>query len=530
MRRFVRNRSGWAATLGLLALIALLAACNIIDPAKPDDKTDPPPPPPPPGQNDYNSYSATLPSWSSFSPAVAPQNAPSGETVRFTETVDGRALVCAQRKFTIADNPRTLVTLNPNIDAFWVGSLLQGKHYKSGLGSLAELPIRQREAITIYVDVLGSDVTREVANPSPASTQQAIADMIIGLDASTVPLSNSLNYRQTASYSMEQAALQLGMSAKYLSTSVKASLSTSSRVDRSTLLVTLEQRLFTVSMVTPQEPGHFFTSEFTAEAIAEQERLGRIGPDNLPVYVSSIAYGRMLTFSFSSSASYSEIRGTLDASYKALGSGVNVNLSAEQRKILEEAEIKVVAIGGPQDSAFEAIRTGDYRAFFKENVPLSTAVPISYQVNNLANNTPAMFGETAEYTVTDCDPAFSASTQNYDTNFCETNQQDLFGNRYNCSVTRTETAPAGGYWDETNTRAIALRAGGNTYCTLAFSGHFVNENNQRVPSTVTVTGRAETNCGHCRANVQCRIEATLWAPTPPLGDPTPASVLVSVSR
>jgi hypothetical protein len=66
------------------------------------------------------------------------------------------------------------------------------------------------------------------------------------------------------------------------------------------------QRMFSVSMVLPQTPGEVFSDAFTSQKLQEQIDHGRIGDDNLPVYVSSVAYGRILMFSFTSTASLVE--------------------------------------------------------------------------------------------------------------------------------------------------------------------------------------------------------------------------------
>lgn len=502
-----------AIALVLMGFLLVLTGCQIVDP------------PETPGSSHYNTFSASLPKWSEFSPPAIPSNEPTGDTSRFTEVVDGTALKCATRQYTLEDNPRQLVTMDPNVDALWVGSLLQGKHYLKGIGSLAELPIRQRAPVEIYIDVLGREVNRTIEDPNPARVQQNIADLVLELDASGVPFATDVNFLEATSYSMEQAALQLGMSAKFLGARVRTSLSTSSRVDRHTLLVSFQQKLFTVSMVSPQEPGGFFSQEFTEGALEEQIRLGRIGDDNLPVYVASITYGRMINFSFTSTASVDEMRATLDASFKSVGSGVETNLTFEQRKILEEAEIGLVAIGGPQELALSAIRTGDYREFFSEAVPLSTAVPISYQINNVTDNTPASFGETTVYNVTECGPTHETQEVQVVGSHCSA-KSNWLGNSNSCTTSVVKkTLEAGAYWDEAKTKVVKVQQNGSTACYIQFQDYFEEESGLSVPRTVAIWGTATSpGCGNCGGNIQCRADGVAYVPTDPAPDPTPTAL------
>ena len=87
-----------------------------------------------------------------------------------------------------------------------------------------------------------------------------------------------------------------------------------------------------------------FGDDFTTELLQQQIDRGRIGPDNLPVYVSSVSYGRILMFSFTSTASITDINATLEAMYNSGEFGGS--LSAHLQQVLEQAQIQVVTVGG----------------------------------------------------------------------------------------------------------------------------------------------------------------------------------------
>jgi hypothetical protein len=363
-----------------------------------------PPPSPSPNKADFNAYSATLPSWQQFSPALADSEAKSGETSTFNETVDDAEYVCMETPYTLTQTPDKIITLNPDVSSLWVGSLLQGKYYKGGIGSLSELPIRERAPLAIYLDILGPSVTRTVENPDGAKVQQAISELIIQAQNQNILISSSITYSSAITQSVEQAALKAGVSAKFLSGNVKGTLdaSFSRKANETTVTAHFYQKLFTVTMVSPQTPADFFADSFTQADLEQQVRLGTIGTDNLPVYVSTITYGRILHYSLTSKASDETITGALNASFEGLKNNVGATLTGEQIQMLQESKVNFVAVGGEQQSALSIIRTGDLQEYFKKDAVLTSATPISYSVKNVGDGSNALISETINYTLTEC--------------------------------------------------------------------------------------------------------------------------------
>jgi hypothetical protein len=162
--------------------------------------------------------------------------------------------------------------------------------------------------------------------------------------------------------------------------------------------------MFTVSVELPQTPAAFFGSRFTQAALKEQADLGRIGPDNLPIYVSSVVFGRMLLFTFSSDASAEDIQGALQLAYEGAATGVSAEVNSRYRKVLASAQIQVVTVGGSADDALALIRSGKLRDYFRADAPLTSARAISYTLRSLGDNAIAAVSETTRYEVTECDP------------------------------------------------------------------------------------------------------------------------------
>jgi hypothetical protein len=161
--------------------------------------------------------------------------------------------------------------------------------------------------------------------------------------------------------------------------------------------------MFTVSMALPQTPQAVFSEAFTDARLQEQVERGRIGPDNPPVYISSVAYGRILMFSFTSSAALTDINGTISALYN--GGEFGGHLSAEYQNVLDNAQIQVVTVGGDATHALSLIRSNDLASYFTDDASLTAARPISYTVRSLSDNAIASVSETTQYNLKQCTPA-----------------------------------------------------------------------------------------------------------------------------
>jgi hypothetical protein len=359
---------------------------------------------------DVNEFLVGLPTWEQFSPNQGDSEAAIGDPETIEEVVDGQDFVCETTPFSITRTPDKIVTMNPDLEVLWPGSLLQGQGYAMGIGSLAELPIRERAPLTIAIDLLTSNNTRTVADPTLATVNQAIGELIqAATDAGHAAGSNVL-FTQERMHTVSQGLLKMGLSAKYTGAEINSNLEVSYSAERTNVTAYFIQRMFTVSVVLPSTPQAFFSSDFSTDKLQDQVDRGRVGPDNLPVFVSNISYGRMLVFSLSSQATEAEIQSTLNVVLESGGSGGGANLTAEQQALMENAQIKVVTVGGDASHALALIRSGNLSEFFRTDATLTSARPISYTIRNLADNTIAKVSETTQYSLRQCAPAVMVPT------------------------------------------------------------------------------------------------------------------------
>ena len=352
--------------------------------------------------------------WESFSPLDPPAGGKpvvedSQEPVTPEEVIDslsGTSYQCTTKKVSMKATPTKFAALNPDVDALWVGGLIQGKTHMLGIGSLSELPIRERAPITIAVDLPVSDTSREVIGPTSASVNGAITELVNNAQSeiitNNIQLPGVVGFTSKTLHSIKQSTMDLDFSASYMSNSIESFLSTSRSKNQSSVSATFVQQMYTVSAVRPQNAAGFFSNDFTSADLDLLENTGAIGRDNLPVYVSSITYGRMLFLTMTAEASESEIQAILNVSYDGVETSVNVDFDSRQKEILRTAEIKVYSAGGPLDSAVNLINTGSLQSYFANAANLSSAVPISFQIRNVGDNSNALVSDITEYNITNC--------------------------------------------------------------------------------------------------------------------------------
>ena len=389
----------WAASMKphALRIVLALASVLILCVACSDDGT-----PTDPIDTTVDEYIKSLPDWDDFSPPQA-ESDEAGETARALEWSDDNPTdryICSVTHHDLISTPEDIVTFNMGADVLWLGGLIQGRTYLGGVGSMEELPIRQRAPLTIKLDRLSADVSRTVENPDAATVQAAIGDLIESAEASGHVGSSSMFFEQSEFHGIDQMALNLNLSGRYMGTNVRTRFGFQRSAETSTMAAVFKQELFTVSIIQPQTPGELFSADFTAEHLQDQVDLDRIGPDNPPVYVSQIVYGRIMVMSATSTSSIDSLSMALSASNRAIGASGSVE--ADLLSVLENSQLRIMTLGGSAESAENLLCSGNLSDYFATDSPLTAAVPIAYKLRNLPDNTLARAAETTDYDVREC--------------------------------------------------------------------------------------------------------------------------------
>ena len=160
---------------------------------------------------DVNTYMNSLPAWDVFSPIVPDFDSAVSDAV---DNLDiGQGLFCRTTSCSISETPDQVVTYGTFSNILWLGALIQGDSYAGGLGSLEELPIRQRGPITIGVNFLSGDsVSATLENPTASTISQATGSLIQMAVDSGYNTGSSTIFTQKEMYSIQQGMLSLGLS------------------------------------------------------------------------------------------------------------------------------------------------------------------------------------------------------------------------------------------------------------------------------------------------------------------------------
>lgn len=396
----------------VLALaIAFIAGCNGDKGTGPDNTAE------------LGQYLQGLPSWTEFSPPLPDQAAgPTGaaptlafdtvaavtriDTLGNTSTDSQVPYVCSMTPYSVQKTPQQIVMYSPNQGILYPGAFIQGRSYRDGIGSLLPLSITKRAPINVSIPAIQSaDNYRTVDVVDQAHVASAVGSIIGNAVANNLQASSSMYWHMESYNSQSQFALSFAASGHYLGfeASVGGSIQTAS--SENTVVAHFFQKMFTVVVSPPSTPAEWFRSDFSAADFQQQVAAGNVGPNNLPVYIGEIVYGRMMMFSVTSSASMSDIQATISASYSGLIGGGSASLSMQQKTILQRAKIEMTSVGGNDSATIAMIRSGDWSQYFTVTAPLSTAEPLSYTFYNLATNTIAQVTEATSYNVKACAPA-----------------------------------------------------------------------------------------------------------------------------
>ncbi len=364
-----------------------------------------------------DAYIDSLPDWSEVSPQ-GPENdgvpTDAEPVTSEAESDDGTLYTCTTKEYSITKNPDEIALYNPDASVLWPGALIRGgSHLVNGSLELIAVSREKRAPLGISIQgggVLGipDGVSTVVEQPVGSTIREGINQIVANtLGADVAVGAGASSFTSVESHSSTQALLKLGLDARYLGNDVSGRLDYSKDVDEYTYTAYFVQRLFTVSVDLPEKSSSLFADDVNAE---DMQSLG-ISADNLPVYIDSVSYGRILMFSFTSRDSRERIAAALEFSYNSPVGGVDGFAEAELQETLSSARIEVFALGGPNTGVQNLIREGNLTAYFEAPLAINQVEPISFTLRNLGDNRLAKVANTTDYSVRECTPLAEALPQ-----------------------------------------------------------------------------------------------------------------------
>jgi thiol-activated cytolysin len=263
------------------------------------------------------------------------------------------------------------IVLNPQTDVIYPGALVKGESILDGTYTL--IPA-SRKPITISTSLTGGDITSVVVNDPKLSTVREAVNTLMK-QTYDVPYAN-MGFTVEQAYSAQQIDLSLRASYKSGIINVKGAFDFSNTQIKTRLVAKFIQNYYTLDMDMPKQPSDLFEED------VDRALFGTL----MPMYVSSVTYGRMALFTIESELDETQVRAYLSASYGGISGSVSSDFDALKAK----STMKVYILGGSGAAAGAAINGfDDFKNYIQSGgnfSKTSPGAPISYKLRYIKDN------------------------------------------------------------------------------------------------------------------------------------------------
>lgn len=349
---------------------------------------------PPISGEDAAAFNAAMAQLGEFDqPTEAPQEeVGDAELERDTEDL---TLECSTQLYKLSPGFDEMLTLDPSTDVIYPGALLKGETIPTGeyVGiNLSRKPITLSASLT---NISGSPVVT-IENPTLSTVREGIKQIldqeVTGATAAKV------NYEITQVYNEQHIDVAIGVNYRGAGKKVSANVDFSSSQYKNTFVLKFLQQYYTIDMDPPgTNPSDLFTNLPNVDALGSTS----------PVYVASVAYGRMVIYTIETNSSMSEINAAFDAS---VGSN-DGSIDASYAETINSSKIQALIIGGSGSGAAQTINgPADVFKFISEGGNYSKdspGAPLSYKLRYIRKDFPiARQVLTTEYPIRTCYQAY----------------------------------------------------------------------------------------------------------------------------
>lgn len=392
-----------------------------------------------------------------------------------TEKHGDRNYTVTRTKYSITETPEEIVTFQP-VNGFWLGGLVQEKGLQLGLGSMQQIDVEagKRAPFKISSDLPIANNFRQISSPSATSVSSAIGSLL----SSNARSGGARTLTIVDNYTEEQTAHALGLNASYMSANLKTAFKSDRFNSKHTITAAFIERAVTLQadFEGRSRRAAFFQDNFTIDDARGLTQRGVVTVNNLPTYIKSITYGRVVIFNLTSTLSESEMRAALNASASGASFSVNANYQGSERLKNALFELRVTTLGGGQDAFGQLIPAKGItnvlqvmNNYLKKPAPLSSMVPISYTANSMRDDQLAALSRTTEYTVTQYVP-------------------NPIGERYRLKMWVTVLKSNDGFLDNTLECYGTLRVNGDVWWEIPRSA--ANANQREKGQTIEISDNA----------------------------------------
>jgi hypothetical protein len=263
--------------------------------------------------------------------------------------VDGVPMEISEQRVHMARQVADFIEISPIPDVMWAGAAVTGASVQTG--ALAPIALSRYPGwITITTDLTLPQVrsqSRRLEDPRLQTYVDALSELIDELKPQDSAA--AMSFRLEKINTLEEAMVSFGLNLKGSGWGVDAKARLDTHLERSTTFGLFSQAYYQVAFTPEGSPPRFFTDKVTLDDVKAYA-----GPDNPPCYISSVTYGRMLTFLVDSEASSLEVKAAISATWQAAVSGT-ADLEGTYKNTLSRSSVTAVVVGGSSGAAGDVI-------------------------------------------------------------------------------------------------------------------------------------------------------------------------------
>ena len=300
------------------------------------------------------------------------------------ETVDN--IECIIERYKWAPGNEESLLLDPSTGVIYPGALLKSGSVLDGSYVLIGL---KHGSITLSHSANGQSVT--IHNPTLSKVRNAVFE----ITKSIVITPAKMTYKVKEIHSSEHLDLALKGNYKSMSTSVSTEFNWQKTGKVTRILVEFYQLYYSIDVDQKENASDWVPGN---ETFCDEV-------DQLPMYVSSVKYGRVGMLTLETSLDATEVKAALNASFDGIIGKGGIDINSEYAKVWNSSTFKVLVVGGAPSEGVKAI-TGiqGFNQWIVNGAEYSDASPgspIAYTLKYIDGSN-ARIVKSGEYNVRKC--------------------------------------------------------------------------------------------------------------------------------
>lgn len=335
-----------------------------------------------------------------------PQLMPSDTIELEPVEVDGGVLRCNETSYS-AREVRQLVNMvgsDGTVGKIYPGSIIQGGRFQAGEFVEVTIPKAGGRLFLTGLSLDGAVVGQEITVPEYTAGQvdSAITAYLAGIGSGVQATTANFGLFIEETNSNEELYFHMGLDARFGLNQVETQLNIEESRTGSLVTMQFTQIYYSVFINTPETMFSLFRDGADARDPEDQ-----IGPDNPPLYVSRVDYGRQIFFRAESTASTKDVKAILQAAVqKTPFNSIQLESGLSASEVMEKTKIDYVVRGGSAQIALQ--NAPDYEGVLnaiEEGAEWSLENPaalVGYELNYLADRRPAVMAFAADFVRKSC--------------------------------------------------------------------------------------------------------------------------------